>query len=230
MSFVALMKIIAAKHLGPGEPKPLRTRTPMLLSQDSAVSISITPLVLAEAEGALFKSDLPLEHKISAVGQMSLFGMTLIRAYLSNTDGAFIHFATRGQEILETRLYRPYDELYPDDWAFWLADADGYIGYPVMQSKDGDGGIQYQRSWSPSPQRIDPAMAIESVVGATGFTTTMRHRMMHYSRALKDSKLAEHLLVSAVETDTAASVNFWLGIDVAASDLTVFAAADAPPV
>jgi hypothetical protein len=68
----------------------------------------------------------------------------------------------------------------------------------------------------------------ESIRTDTGFMATVRHRMMDYYRDLDDPKLVEYLLVSAVETNEGASVCLWLGIDIAASDLTVFAASDAP--
>jgi hypothetical protein len=51
---------------------------------------------------------------------------------------------------------------------------------------------------------------------------------MHYGRALTDPTLAEYLMVSATEDEESAGVNLWLGIDLAATDLTVFAAHDAP--
>jgi hypothetical protein len=236
MSFIALLKAIAAKHLAPGAPKPVRTKTPLRLAQDSAVTISITPMILAEDAGALFKSDLPTDHKIIAVGRYSLFGLDVYHVYLSQSEGAFIHFAIKGNDIIETQLYRQYDELYPvtsgksdgpDDWMFWLAEADGNIGMPIMESKGSDGFIAYRRTLT-GDQRLDPLIVTETLVDATGYTMTMRHRLMHYSRALTDPKLTEHLLASVVETEAGASVDRWLGIDLATTDLTVFAAADTP--
>lgn len=235
--FLQALKILVNKHLTAGDPKPMRTKTPMRLSQDSSVTISITPLILAEIAGALFKNaDLPTTQKIDAVGELAMLGLTYHRCYLSQTEGAFIQFASRGAEILETRLFRMYDSLPREgdpnltaqDWAFWLADDDGYIGLPVMQSSDADGGLPYQRTWGGGDQRVNPMMVTERIVGITGYEMFVRHRMMLYSRTLTDPKLAEHLLVSAVETDSGASVNLWLGLDLATNDLTAFAAADAP--
>jgi hypothetical protein len=98
-----------------------------------------------------------------------------------------------------------------------------------MQSRIEDGSIPFGRSWGgSSASRLAPYQVVESVVNEAGVTTTLRHRMMHYSRSLTDPKLAEHLLVSAVEGDNVASVVLWLGLDLQPSDLTVYAAADAP--
>jgi len=107
----------------------MRTHTPLRLSQTSAVSISITPLILAEDAGALFKSEFPTDHRVVAVGQMRFSGLTWYRAYLSEREGSFIHLAVKGNELLETRLYRVYDAIpratepamTQDDWEFWLA-------------------------------------------------------------------------------------------------------------
>ena len=248
MTFSSWVRHVVDIKLAPNAPKPVRTPTPMQLSQGSAVTISLTPLILAEAAGALFKSDLPTNQRSAAVGQLSLMGFTFYRVYLTEGDGGFIHFATKGDEIIETRLYRRYPDVNGEDvipsvnrnseapadqpdsaWEFWLADADGYIGWPVMQSRIEDGSIPYNRSWGgASASRLAPYQVVESVVSEAGLTTTLRHRMMHYSRSLTDEKQAEHLLVSAVEGDNVASVVFWLGLDLQPSDLTVYAAADAP--
>ena len=230
MSFFRLLGAIAKKRLTPEQPKPVRTKVPLRLSQSSAVEISIVPMVLAENAGALFGSNLAERHTIVAVGQFSLFGIDITRAYLSQDPGAYLHFATHGSAIVESRLYRPYDEVIPatgEEWAFWLDQADGYIGYPIMQSKDDDGQQQYSRSWSPGETRINPFEVIEKITDAVGNTTVVQHQMMHYSRAMAGD-VPEHLLVSAAATADGMSVNLWLGINLVPHDLTIFPSLDAP--
>lgn len=234
MSFSNYWHAFKERHLTPQAPKPPRTRMPMRLSQDSAVTISATPLVINEAAGSLIKSDLPPDHKIVAVGELALYGIQYLRAYLSNSDGAFIQFATRGDKVVETRLYKPYTEVIPastDEWNFWLGQQNGYIGAPVVQSREEDGLLSYQRTWGQGDQRIDPIIATEQILWADGTRSSLRHSLMHYARTLAaapQQSLAEYLLVSVVETPSGASVNFWLGMDIAEADLTVFPAADAP--
>ena len=170
MSFFTLLAAIARKQMSTTTPPP-RTKAPLRLSQGSAVEISVVPLVLAEAAGALFDHDLAERHTIIGVGRYALFGIDVTRTYLSQNDGAYLHFASKGAELVETRLYRPYSEQIPatvDEWSFWLAEADGYIGYPIMQSKDEDGPKQYQRSWSASDARIAPALVTEVIADLTG--------------------------------------------------------------
>lgn len=229
MSFFTLLTAIAKKKLTVETVMPTRTAAPLRLSQGSALTLSIVPVVLAEHAGSLFGHDIAERHTIVAVGRYAMMGLNFTRCYLSQSDGGYLHFATKGNQIVETRIYKPYAEQIPataEEWAFWLADLDGYIGYPVMQSKDEDGPVQYQRSWSGGDARISPMQPVEGIVDSTGAAITVRHQMMHYTRALADD-LAEHMLVSAVQTDDGMSVNFWLGINLDVPDLTVFPAVDA---
>jgi len=228
MSFWSLLKVIKQNNLAANAPKPLRTKTPMRLSQDSAMSISITPMILAEAAGAMFKSDLPTDEKVFAVGSISLFGQNFYHSYLSQVEGAFIQICSHNDKVVDMRLFRPLDEVIPaseDDWEFWLENEDGNIGRPSIQTKD---GTIFDRAWGGGDQRISPFILDESVLDVSGANSIVKHRMMLYKRPLTDPKLTEYLLVSAVQTHNEASVNLWLGIDLAASDLTVYAASDAP--
>lgn len=231
VGFFGLLSAIAKKHImmTHHEVPPQRTRAPLRLSQGSVADINMVPVILAEDAGSLLKS-VTERQTVVAVGRYSLQGLDFTRCYLSQDEGAYLHFACRSDHILETRLYQPYAEVIPataDEWRFWLDDTDGYIGYPIMQSKDEDGPLQYQRTWSASNERIAPMQAVEWIVDIDGASTRAQHQMMHYSRSLNAS-VTEHLLVSAVEMNDGMSVNFWLGIDVTTPELAVFPAADAP--
>ena len=46
--------------------------------------------------------------------------------------------------VEECKLFMPYDEVYPEDWDFWLSEKDGYIGLDIFQTKD---QTQYFRVW-----------------------------------------------------------------------------------
>ena len=72
-------------------------------------------MVLAENAGALFGSQLAEQQTIVAVGRYTLFGIQYIRAYLSQDAGVYFQFAIQGHNIIETRLFRPYDESHPSD-------------------------------------------------------------------------------------------------------------------
>lgn len=219
-------------------PPPPHTETPLAdVTQRSMIEISTVPLILAGAAKSLLKP-IPGRNIVTAIGGLSFLGHKFYRVYLSQGEGAFLHLvvATDPKKILECRLYQPYHEIVPEkngkdekDWAFWLLDNPdpkfgGMIGCPIMQGKNEDGGIQYQRSWVPSnPQRIQPYIVAEVVLDIEGHYSTFQHTMMHYERQLNDT-LKEFLLVSAVENLGEASVNMWLGMDIETTDLSIYPA------
>lgn len=235
MNFASLLGAIARKKFmaTPQAPKPARTATPLRASQGSAVEIELVPMILANSQGAMF-GDFPTNNTVVAVGQFTIFdgAVRYYHIYLSGQEGSFLSIAMRGTAIIETRLYRLYTEANPessDDWAFWLDD-DGFIGKPTATSLDVDGAIPFNRAWGSGSTRIAPYTPIEMIVDSTGDFTRLHHMMMQYSRPLKDEKIAEHLLVSAIaENSTIPSgVTFWLGIDVDPSEIKVYPAADTP--
>lgn len=217
--FLASMAKVKLGHLTETRQEaPVRTQAPLNLSQTCVVELSPVPYILAQAAGARME---PVAEKqiVVAVGALTLFGTEVFRSYLS--DGrSFIQTVVdprASHGVGECRLYTSYMEDAPADadaWAFFLADEDGYIGYPMFDIKD---GTRFWRMWSPGETRIAPLMATESIVDAQGGTTPVRHRMMQYGRRLGDTEAAvsEYLLVAAVEHPDGASFNAWLGIDVA---------------
>jgi hypothetical protein len=236
MSFFELLssmaKIKLAQH---NTPPKVHTPSPLNLSQEAMVEIGSVPMILATGAGTLVP-EIDGKNIISAVGQLKVAGTSLYRSYLSKLDGAFIQTVAQLPSLasIETRVYTPYSELIPTDskdpndfmsWAFWLDIDEGYIGAPVMQGKNEDGAYQYMRSFSPSTSsRIQPIISTETIVDADGVTQNIQHRLMQYERIL-DATTKEYLLVSAVESQTSASISMWLGLDLAISDLTVYPAA-----
>jgi hypothetical protein len=216
-------------------PPPPRTVTPLAdLTQRGMVEISSIPLILAEGANSLLKP-LPGRNIVTAIGRLDYNSLHFYRVYLSQGDGAFIHLAVGSdpKKLLECRLYQPYYEVVPQQsganelsWEFWLKDnpdpqVGGMIGCPVMQGKNEDGAIPYQRSWLAGGLRVQPVLATENLLDIDGNNTRFSHTMMHYGRRLNDT-VNEYLLASAVETPDSASVNMWLGIDIEVSDLTIY--------
>jgi hypothetical protein len=236
MSLFALLggmaKIKLAQHNAP--PK-VHTPAPLNLSQEAMVEIGSVPMILATGAGTLVP-EIDGKNIISAVGQLRVADTTLYRSYLSKLDGAFIQTVAQLPSLasIETRIYTPYSELFPSDskdpndfmsWAFWLDSDEGYIGAPIMQGKNEDGAHQYMRSFAPaSSGRIQPISTSETIVDADGVTQNIQHRLMQYERVL-DTTTKEYLLVSVVESSASASISMWLGLNLAASDLTVYPAA-----
>jgi len=216
-----------------------RTPVPLNLSQEAAVEISNVPFLLLDGTDSLIKPP-PQRHVITAVGIMTPsdqpVGVIIYNSYLSNLEGGFIQ--TSNKDATSARLFHSYFEAEPsteDEWAFYLDDKDGYIGYGTFQSTDQDGKKQYHRRWSPGDKRIPPIQYTERVINPFGVDTVLQHRMMLYSRSVRgngplgdtvitEATADEYLLVSAVTTDTGSTVNLWLGIDIPAGDLTVYPA------
>ncbi len=123
-------------------------------------------------------------------------------------------------------------------WSNWLLDnpdpaVGGIIGCPTVNSKNDDidsttgQPYLYYRSWESSDAHINPKIVTEQTIGTDGQITITRHRMMHYERLLNDGKQKEYLLISCSEMNpdaenAAASVIYWVGIDIDKNDLTVY--------
>ncbi len=247
MLFQLLSSMAKKKWDKATSPRPPHTITPIKdLTQGSAIEINPVPLILSQGNGSSIKT---IDRSmVIAVSEITQHSGRLFRCYLSQEEGAFLQFATSNSslDILECRLFQPYDEIVPmwdnvepgEDqdlsWSFWLADdpdpdVGGLIGCPIMPSKNDDLGEDgqpkfFQRSWLPSNKRILPFELNEHLISQSGDVTELKHLMMNYRRPLKGNQ-TEYLLVSCVESNDEASVNFWLGIDIQVSDLTVYAPA-----
>ena len=69
----------------------------------------------------------------------------------------------------ECRFFSLVYEVHPgseDEWAFWLDPAEGMIGWPEFQTKDGK---VYPRLWAPGPSRVPPT---DSIVSSSGLGST----------------------------------------------------------
>ncbi len=143
------------------------TTTPITnLTQRSAVDFGAAsiPLILAQGNGSIIQA-VADRNMIYAIGTLRYLGHTIYRAYLSQSEGAFLHIAvadSKPTEVLEFRLYQPYTEFVPlwqtpEDaaakgvpqpdmalvWSTWLLDnpdpqIGGLIGCPTFYGKPTD--------------------------------------------------------------------------------------------
>jgi hypothetical protein len=155
-------------------------------------------------------------------------GHSLVRRfYLDSPAGIYVlQIVTDPQSrIEECKLFMPYDEVYPEDWDFWLSNKDGYIGLGLFQTKD---GTQYFRVWD-NPDtttvieqddqgnqmtRIPPVEFLETVyLDAYGTKTeSVTYDSMLYGRHINE-QVDEYLLLSAVSEKDGASVQIMVGIE-----------------
>jgi hypothetical protein len=156
-------------------------------------------------------------------GSLDVGGVAVDRYYLAGPGGALAGLLqVVGTE--ECRYFRPFDEVHPaseDEWAFWLDQNDGYIGYPSFDAK----GTLYQRVWSPGDTRIAPLWFEEQVDQADGSHTSVEHTAMLYARLVEapGGPTWEYLLVSAVQAaDGNAWIDLMLGFDLLPASVTAF--------
>ena len=153
---------------------------------------------------------------VSAVGTLESGTARLTRLYLPGEAGFFqLHLGPDGDPD-ECRYFGRVDEVSPADaaeWAFWLDPAEGAIGWPEFQTKDGK---VYPRAWAPGAGRIEPREFAETVEAAGG-TRTVRSLAMLYAAptgAAAPAPETEYVLVAAVEAGGQAWVEVHAGIDV----------------
>jgi hypothetical protein len=152
---------------------------------------------------------------LEAVGEAVSEGATWHRGYVAGGRSFLqIHLDGRG-ELDECRYFSLLDEVTPGDeaeWAFWLDAAEGMIGWPEFQAKDGK---TYQRLWVEGQDRVAPREIDETLEMAAGISRS-RQQAMLYARATGAAAPApqtEYLLLAAAEQDNSASVTIHVGID-----------------
>ncbi|KJV08998.1 hypothetical protein VZ95_14160 [Elstera litoralis] len=144
------------------------------------------------------------------------------RAWLTIGEQSFVEVALSAQGQPENaRYFAKIDEVFPadaDEWAFWLAEEDGMIGWPEFQTK---AGHTYARQWLPGERRIAPRRLLETRETPDGVMERTVAAML-YARdtGLKSpAPEAEYLLVFVSETPDEAWVELYLGIDLPLSSL-----------
>ncbi len=200
---------------------PSRFRVGMTLTLDP------TPFILAAQATKVPVPDAGggnLLVSVEAVGTLETGGgPRLTRLYLPGGTSFFqLHLAADGNPD-ECRFFGRVDEVSPADaseWAFWIDPAEGMIGWPEFQTKDGK---LYGRAWSPGEARVEPRPLEETIEGVQG-TRTVRSQAMLYSAptgAAEPAPPVEYILVSAVEAEGQAWIEVAAGIDVNPATLSL---------
>jgi hypothetical protein len=219
-----LMRRRAASTSSPKPPSPvggLSGSTQTRLRVGMTIPLDASPFILASgvtkvippAEGAMVS--------IQAVGLVSdgtspSGGVALHRLYLPGQKSFFqLHLETSGQPD-ECRYFSLVDQVTPanrDEWAFWLDPAEGMIGWPEFQTKDGK---VYGRAWASGGSRVPPRDQIETLRDVSGDGLRTLHAMMYAgaTRAAPPAPATEYILVEAVEQGGQAWVDVYSGIDI----------------
>ena len=193
---------------------------PLGLHQNAILRFDPTDFILAAGS---FKIDLPAgDISVMAVGEFRCLGVCFHRFYLKDLkDAEWVLQAAEGQRDLELILFQTIDEVYPDDWDFWLNEQTGLIGYKDFHTPD---QVEYYRVYqNPGPDWSSPIEFQESVRGG-GEMFSFGHAMMLYSRGINAAAgedLTEYLLVSREEDDEGVLVRIMAGVPLNPASLTV---------
>ena len=133
-----------------------------------------------------------------------------------------VHLGADGRPD-ECRYFTAIDEVAPassDEWAFWLDPAEGMIGWPEFQTKDGK---LYARQWAPGSARVAPRDLAETRKDAGGERPRRLHAMLYAAPtgAASPAPETEYILVAAVEEAGQAWVEVHAGIDVNPATLSL---------
>jgi hypothetical protein len=160
---------------------------------------------------------------VEVVGVLRDGAVMLHRLYLPGGKAFFqLHLGGDGQPD-ECRYFSRVDEITPADrqeWGLWLDPAEGMIGWPSFQTKDGK---TYGRVWAPSDSRVPPRK-MEETLQFVDHVEQRQLQMMLYGGPTGGAPPApqtEYILVSAIEATGQAWVEIDAGIDINPAALTL---------
>jgi hypothetical protein len=181
------------------------------------IPIDPSPFVLA---GGVTKVKPPPEAggmiSVEALGLISDGGVALHRLYLPGREALFmLHLGPDGSPD-ECRYFTLLDQVTPasrDEWGFWLDPAEGMIGWPQFETKDGK---TYDRVWAPGSGRVPPRRQVETLQDASGTVQRNLQAMLYGARtgSAPPAPETEYVLVCAVEQGDEAWVEVYAGIDI----------------
>jgi Protein of unknown function (DUF2491) len=153
---------------------------------------------------------------VDAVGLITDSGVALHRLYLPGRQAFFMLHLGRDGLPDECRYFTLLDQITPasqDEWGFWLDPAEGMIGWPQFQTKDGK---VYDRVWSPGGARVPPRQQVETVQDLSGTTQRRLQSMLYgaHTGAAPPAPSVEYVLVYAIEQGDEAWVEVSAGIDI----------------
>ena len=160
---------------------------------------------------------------VEAVGLLEDAGARLHRLYLPGGTAFFQLHLDAGGAADECRYFSKLDEVQPGDaaeWGQWLDPAQGMIGWPAFQTKDGK---TYGRVWTPGNAKVAPRQQAETLQ-TLGGTSQRSLQVMLYggpTGAAPPAPASEYVLVAAVEAGGQAWVEIHAGIDINPAALTL---------
>ncbi len=192
---------------------------PLGLHLNAILRFDPTDFILAGQE---LKIELPSgDMAVMAIGEFRA-GIQYYRFYLKDlSNREWVLQVADGKDGTEAVVYQTLDEVYPDDWDFWLNKETGLIGYKDFHTPDQS---EYYRVFkNPGPDYANPIEFREQIRSDVE-PLFVNHAMMLYSREVVtsgDEKLTEYLLVSREEDQEGALVRIMAGVPITPMSLTV---------
>ena len=182
-----------------------------------------SPFVLAAGTTKVKPPEAGGMISVEAVGLVNDGGVALHRLYLPGGEAFFMLHLGRDGAPDECRYFTLLDRITPasrDEWGFWLDPAQGMIGWPQFETKDGK---TYDRVWAPGSARVEPRQQVETVQGTTGTMERKIQAMLYGARtgSAPPAPAVEYVLVCAVEQGDEAWVEVYAGIDINPAALTL---------
>jgi hypothetical protein len=180
------------------------------------VPIDPAPFLLA---AGMTKVQPPTETgtiSVEAVGLLRHADVLLHRLYLPGGRAFFqLHLGDDGRPD-ECRYFSVLDEVSPaspEEWGFWLDQAQGLIGWPSFQTKDGK---VYGRVWAAGEGRVAPREFEETLQHLDRVENRRMQAMLYAapSGGTAPAPETEYILVSAIDAAGQAWVEIDAGIDI----------------
>lgn len=221
---------IAKKQNSPVSPLPRRrSYRPQWFRVGMVFPLDPTPFILAADATHIRPPESPAAGgliSVECIGELSGEDdpITWYRLYLPGAACFFqVHLDAHGHPD-ECRYFSLLDEVSPasaEEWAVWLDESDGLIGWPQFQTKDGK---LYTRVWAAGDSRVTPRRQRETMTALDAQDAFNQHQSMLYAAATGLAAPApptEFLWVAVVEGSSGAAVKIYAGIDVSVSLLNL---------
>ncbi len=212
--------------VGEKNPEFIDKDLPLGLHIGSKIELDITPFILHKRK---LKAKFPGKvNYVVAYGKI-VWNDFIIHNFYIESEGdkekSVIRIVMEGDGIIECRLFRSLDQIYPqssDDWGFWLDKKEGQIGWSGFQTKDDE--ILYQRVWESeggdfiSPYVFDEKLFIDregSSYSKLRLTSMLYGRLIQ-AETKKNSEFVEYVLLNCEENISTKEtfIHILIGIDI----------------